>query len=467
MSRLVVVSNRVSLPGRAKSSQGGLAIAMLTALERSGGLWFGWDGNVHEGRMQADPEIQEHGRVTFATLGLSSRDYQDYYAGYANRMLWPLFHYRMNFIHSRKLYLEAYWRVNRLFVRKLLPLLREDDLIWVHDYHFIPMGEELRKAGVTCPIGFFLHTPFPAWDAFRALPGHQAMLHALCAYDLIGFQTRIERNNFLDCIRHADMGKVEGNQVRGHDGGVSHVEVLPIGIDVDQVAGAARQGRASPEGVRLHKSLLDRHLIIGVDRLDYSKGLPERFQAYEGLLERYPGRRREVVFLQVAPPSRSDVPEYVEIRNQLEQASGHINGRFADYDWVPLRYLNRGFDRQTVLGFLSIGQVGLVTPLRDGMNLVAKEFVASQEPEDPGMLVLSTLAGAAQELDAAVLVNPYDIGEVSEGLQRALAMTQGERRERWQQMIELLRRNDIHRWRQRFLDLLQSHGANASRLGAV
>lgn len=455
MSRLVVVSNRVALPKGRQQSQGGLAVAMEAAMRQSGGLWFGWDGQVDDARAQEAPRLQEQAGIKYATVSLSQRDYQDYYAGFANRMLWPLFHYRMNFIHSHRQYQEAYFRVNRRFAHDLLPLLQTDDLIWVHDYHFLALGDELRQAGVAQPIGFFLHTPFPSWDVLRALPGHEELLRALCAYDLIGFQTRIEQDNFLECLHQSRIGEVRGNVV-GHAHHRSWVEAFPIGVDVDEVAATARKGRPSASGKRLLSSLAGRRLIIGVDRLDYSKGLPERFQAYEDLLDRHPERRREVVFMQIAPPTRADVPEYKEIRRTLERYAGHINGRFADYDWVPLRYLNRGFNRSTVLGFLSMAQVGFVTPLRDGMNLVAKEYVAAQNPHEPGVLVLSHLAGAAQELDAAVLVNPYDIADVTAGLQRALGMSNEERKERWTAMLAVLRRNDIHIWRERFLDRLQA-----------
>ena len=334
MSRLVVVSNRVALPGKGGGSQGGLAVGLLGALRESGGLWFGWDGTVGHASVAAEPHVFKDSGVTYATLGLSATDYQDYYAGFANRMLWPLFHYRLNFIRSRRRDLEGYWRVNRLFARKLLPLLKSGDITWVHDYHLMPFGEALREAGVDGSIGFFLHIPFPAWDVLRALPGHQAILHALSAYNLVGFQSDIDRQNYLECLRLSGVADVRGDEVIYPNGRSNRVGVFPIGVDVEDVARVAGEGRASMPGQRLRNSLGGRRLIIGVDRLDYSKGLPERFDAYEGLLERYPARRRDVTFLQIAPPSRTDVPEYREIRQILEGAAGHINGRFAEYDWV-------------------------------------------------------------------------------------------------------------------------------------
>ena len=454
MSRLVTVSNRVALPSQLQAAQGGLAVGLRAALEESGGLWFGWDGGVDERLAGARaPRLQEANGVRYATLRLSRSEYDRYYLGFANQVLWPLFHYRMSYIHGDNDRLAGYWAVNRLFAEHLPPLLDGDELIWVHDYHFIPLGQLLREQGVDAPIGFFLHTPFPPWDIWRALPGHEALLAALCRYDLIGFQTAIDRDNFLDCLAHAPAPPERPPRLG----------VFPIGIDVDQVAAQAQRGRDSQQGRRLERSLGGRRLVVGVDRLDYSKGLKSRFEAYERLFEAHPEQRDGVTFLQVAPISRGDVPEYEEIREYLEYLAGHINGRFAEYDWMPLRYLNRGFHRTNVLGFLARSDVGLVTPMRDGMNLVAKEFVAAQDPADPGALVLSTHAGAAQELDAAVQVNPYNLDELVEGLHRALTMPLAERRERWERMVGILRRNDIHRWRTAFVETLrEAHSARGA-----
>jgi len=452
LSRLVTVSNRVALPSQLQAAQGGLAVGLRAALEELGGIWFGWDGRV-EAHLEEprQPQVQEARGVRYATLSLSRSEYERYYLGFANQVLWPLFHYRMAFVHCRYERIEGYWGVNRLFAQHLPPLLDGDELIWVHDYHFIPLGQLLREQGVAAPLGFFLHTPFPPWDIFRALPDHERLLAALCHYDLVGFQTAIDRDNFLDCLAQCPTG-VEPPRA----------EVFPIGIDVEQVAREAQRGYNAQQGRRLQQSLGERRLMMGVDRLDYSKGLHNRFEAYEALLEQYPEHRGDLGYLQIAPISRGDVPEYEEIRHHLEYLAGHINGRFAEYDWMPLRYLNRGFHRSNILGFLARSDVGLITPMRDGMNLVAKEFVAAQDPGNPGALVLSTCAGAACELDGAVLVNPYNIDEMVDGMQRALTMPLGERRERWQQMMEALRRNDIHRWRSDYVQALhEAHRARA------
>lgn len=453
LSRIVAVSNRVAAPKQGKQA-GGLAVGVLAALEEYGGIWFGWGGKVTAGDTQG-PKISQLGRVTYATIDLNRQDYDRYYNGFSNDTLWPLFHYFLGFVHFDRRQYEAYLRVNELFARRLAPLLRDDDLIWVHDYHLIPLARELRRAGISQPIGFFLHVPFPDFDVLRALPVYTDVLHAMCAYDVIGFQTQRDLRSFQEAVVQQEIGAhiVSGGKIkaRGH---LFMADVFPIGIDTAAVQRMAMEAVTSPAVRRMAKSLTERELVIGVDRLDYSKGLPERFQAFEQLLENYPENRGRVVYMQIAPPTRTGVRTYGEIRGKLERAAGHINGRFADTDWVPIRYLNKAFDRTTLAGFFRTARVGLVTPVRDGMNLIAKEYVASQDPEAPGALVLSTLAGAAKELDAATLVNPYDTAGMAEGMQSALSMPLEERRERYRAMIDALQRNDITAWRTRFVEAL-------------
>ena len=329
-----------------------------------------------------------------------------------------------------------------------------DDVIWVHDYHLIPMASELRRAGVTQPIGFFLHVPFPDVEMLRVLPVYRQLLRALCAYDVVGFHTPRDLRAFEEAIGERELGgPIDADRRRKAPHGM-HAEVFPIGIDVDACQSLAVETGETENVKRMVRHLHGRQLLIGVDRLDYSKGLEERFRAYERLLENYPANRNNVSYIQIAPATRSGVRAYGEIREALEQQAGMINGNYADIDWVPIRYLNRAFDRPTLMAFFREANVGLVTPVRDGMNLVAKEFVAAQAPDDPGVLVLSELAGAAHELTDAVLVNPYDIDGVADGIHKALSMPPGERKERHQSMLKILRHNDITAWRTRFMDAL-------------
>src|SRR6516162_4201526 len=455
--RLVVVSNRVTRTAGAKPDSGGLAVAIRAALQQSGGIWFGWSGEVRD-TVQTEPGIVADGDLTFATLNLSRKDFNEYYVGYANRVLWPLFHYRSSLVEFSRRYLTGYLRVNRLFAQSLAPMLSPEDLVWVHDYHLIPLAEELRKRDCTQPIGFFLHTPFPAAELLRVLPNHQSLMRSLCAYDLVGFQTQSDLDGFRDyLLRWAGGEELRPGVLRAF-GRIVRAQVFPIGIDVATVSALAAAADGSRHLRRLRQSLVDRVLMIGVDRLDYSKGLAARFQAYWHLLEMHRETRGRSVLIQIAPPSRSEVPEYQEIRKTLAALAGQINSRYGEFDWTPLRYINKGFSHPILTGFFRASRIALVTPLRGGMNLVAKEYVASQPAGDPGVLVLSCFAGAARELAEAVIVNPFDIEGMAEAILQGLNMPLGERRERWTAMMKILERNDIRAWRERFVRALSATG---------
>jgi trehalose 6-phosphate synthase len=337
-------------------------------------------------------------------------------------------------------------------------MLGPQDLVWVHDYHLIPLAEELRKLDRTEPIGFFLHTPFPAAELLRVLPNHQQLSRSLCAYDLVGFQTQSDVDGFRDyLLRWAGAEELGDGALRAF-GRVVRMQVFPIGIDVATVSAQAAAADASRHMRRLRQSLTDRALMIGVDRLDYSKGLEARFLAYARLLEAYRETRGRTVLIQIAPPSRSEVPEYQEIRKRLASIAGQINSRYGEFDWTPLRYINKSFSHPILTGFFRASRIGLVTPLRDGMNLVAKEYVASQSPDDPGVLLLSCFAGAARELGEAVIVNPFDLEGMAEAILQGLEMPLGERKERWSAMMKILERNDLTAWRESFVRALSGNG---------
>lgn len=454
MSRLVVVSNRVAPIDEGKTAAGGLAVAVLSALSESGGIWFGWNGETVT-TPPPKPDLITVDNLTYATIGMTRRDYTEYYIGFANSTLWPLFHYRLDLTSFNRRQYRGYLRVNNRFAKALAPMLRMDDTVWIHDYHLIPMAAELRHMGVSHPIGFFLHTPLPALEILLALPRHEDLMRALCAYDLVGFQTVNDLAAFHDYIVLEANGEVRPDGVVTAFGRTLRADVFPIGIDVESVAKLSAAHANSEETRRLKAVLHGRTMIIGVDRLDYSKGLVERFHAFERMLEQHPEHNGNVTFMQVAPPSRGDVGGYAEIREELETTAGHINGRFADFDWVPIRYLNRSFERDHLTCFYRNSRVGLVTPLRDGMNLVAKEYIAAQDPKDPGVLILSRFAGAVHELQEAVIVNPYDLDGVANALNAALGMPLKERQERWRTLFNRLQRHDIHAWRRDFLAALQ------------
>ncbi|MFC5435903.1 alpha,alpha-trehalose-phosphate synthase (UDP-forming) [Rhodanobacter umsongensis] len=452
MSRLIVVSNRVALPRQAAA--GGLASALQAALREHGGLWFGWSGKL-AAETAAEVHRLRDGMVDYATVDLSRADHADFYLGFANGALWPILHYRPDLVDYQRSHLAGYLRVNEIFADRLRQLIAPDDVIWVHDYHLIPLAAMLRKRGVRNRIGFFLHTPLPAAGLLIALPNHRELLETLASYDLIGVHAARDLRALEDYFLHeAGATMRRDGRMRSANGRLFRAAAFPISIDTDGIAEMARAALSNREIGQLRDSLEGRLLIIGVDRLDYSKGLPQRFQAYARLLEREPALHRHITFLQIAPPSRGAVREYRQIRRELERSAGHINGKYAAPDWAPVRYINKSFPHRLLTGYYRSARVGLVTPLRDGMNLVAKEYVACQDPNDPGVLVLSRFAGAAEELTDALLVNPADTEEVADALQRALDMPLAERRQRWNAMMTVLQKHDITAWRVAFLQAL-------------
>jgi len=454
LARLVIVSNRVGTPGGTRTA-GGLVVALQDALRDRGGVWVGWSGETVPGE-PGPPKSVRRGRVTYVTLDLAREAYEAYYAGFANGTLWPLFHYRLGLIAFRRRDLEGYLAVNERFARTIAELLRPDDLVWVHDYHFLALGAALRRLGVANRLGFFLHIPFPAPEVLRALPGHERLLRALADYDLLGFQTGSDARCAAEGLERLVGARPAGEGRWRLDERTVTIGAFPVGIDTEGFARLAAQSANGPEARRLAESLAGRALVLGVDRLDYSKGLPGRLQAVAELLEHRPQWRRRITYLQIAPVSRGELRQYRALRSELEALAGRTNARFADVDWTPVRWVNRNVPRAVLAGYLRLARVGFVTPLRDGMNLVAKEYVAAQDPEDPGVLVLSRLAGAAEELASAVLVDPLDVEGMAEALDAALAMPLDERRARWAAAIAVLRENTAARWRTRFLEALEA-----------
>jgi len=455
MSRLVVVSNRVADLKNAAQT-GGLAVAMLDALAGQSGLWFGWDGKTVPPGTRVPPHVEEVAGLRTVTLPLTQKDYREYYSGFSNSVLWPLFHYRLDLMEFDHADLRGYKRVNSKFADALSPLLEDGDTVWIHDYHLIPLGAELRHRGHRQRLGFFLHIPFCPPEILAAAPEHAWLIRSLFAYDLIGFQTHTDLGNFRQYVEEQCGGEVDDCGTAQAFGESAQTGCFPIGIDVDGFTRMAHSAEADEQIKLLRQRSLERRQIIGVDRLDYSKGLPDRLRAFGRLLERHPENLKTVSMMQIAPPTRQDVEAYADIREELEALSGSINGRFADFDWTPVRYIHRAVPRGTLAALFRGSDVGFVSPLRDGMNLVAKEFVAAQEEEDPGVLVLSKFAGAAEDLQEALIVNPYDVDEMAENLQRALQMPQDERRARHRALLGRIKEHDVHAWYRAFLDALSS-----------
>jgi len=459
MSRLVVASNRVTDPGSEKAA-GGLAVALKDALNDRRGIWFGWNGDIAADSAPASGlSLERRGGITLATTALSRTEYESYYLGYSNRALWPVFHYRLDLAEFDSQDLNVYREVNRRFARALAPLVEPDDLIWIHDYHLIPLAGELRALGIENRIGFFLHIPFPPPEMVAAVPDHEALFDSLFACDVVGFQTELDRGNFLNYIQHTAADVREATHPFRAAGGTPEIRAYPIGIDVEAFQATARTPEADERIKRLARAAVANH-IIGVDRLDYSKGLPDRLRSFQRFLEAWPEQRKKTVLMQIAPPTRGELTAYAEIRAELEQLSGAINGEFGDFDWTPVRYVHRSMPRDTLAALFRGSKVGLVTPLRDGMNLVALEYVAAQDDDDPGVLVLSQFAGAAHFLEEALIVNPYDADEVAEALHRAVSMPLKERVERHVALMKHVREHDVAIWRRRFLDDLDGAPAD-------
>ena len=455
MSRLVVVSNRVADLSN-PSQAGGLAVGLGDALAARGGLWFGWDGNVVKQGTRVAPNVTTSGDITTVTLPMTVKDYDEFYAGYSNAVLWPVFHYRLDLEHFEEQYLRGYKRVNSKFADALKPFLKDDDIIWVHDYHLIPLAAELRKRGFRQRIGFFLHIPFPPPDILAAAPQHEWLVSCLMDFDLIGFQTKGDLTNF----RHYIVDQLKGQWSNGGTiaayGKRTTAQCFPIGINVENFRDMSRTEQADEQIAFLQRRLIARTHIIGVERLDYTKGLPSRLKAFSRLLEKYPDNIKRVSLMQIASPSREQVEAYIDIKEELEALSGKINGTFADFDWTPVRYMNRSVPRDILAALFRGSQVGLVTPLRDGMNLVAKEYVAAQDDDDPGVLILSEFAGAAEQMQEALIVNPYNVEQMAEAMQRAITMPLEERVERQAALLKTIRAYDARHWQQSFLELLGS-----------
>jgi trehalose 6-phosphate synthase len=458
MSRLIVVSNRTPSKGPAA---GGLAVALKKVFSTREGFWFGWSGKLTDAPSR-DATFEDVEGINVGRIDLTREDHHAYYAGFSNSILWPSFHLRLDLANIEGRWYEGYRAVNAQFARALLPHLRPDDIIWVHDYHLIPLGAELRALGARNRMGFYLHIPFPTADALYAIPHHHDLMRDLSRYDLVGLQADRDVAAFRDFADHQAPASLTGTPLKSIDFSRTEITAFPIGSDPDAFSKLATSPAASKMVNRMSRALNGEGLILGVDRLDYSKGLPQRVEAYEKLLANNAEMRRRVHLLQVAPPSRDTIKEYQETSDTLDAMVGRVMGRFAEPDWQPLTYVKRAYGQASLAGLYRIARVGLVTPLRDGMNLVAHEFVASQNPDDPGVLVLSRFAGAAEIFPDALQVNPFDTDETAEALRLALTMPHAERLARWTGLMAAARHHSVDNWAERFLSRLSPAGGKST-----
>jgi trehalose 6-phosphate synthase len=455
MARLVVVSNRVSIPDDGTKRAGGLEVVLRSALQHKGGVWFGWSGKVAPANQLAVRSVR-HKNVEYAVTDLSNDDFAEYYSGVANRVLWPILHYRLDLAEFAPRDLAGYFRVNGRFATELEKIIAKDDLIWVHDYHLIPIANALRQRGHDNRMGFFLHVPFPPPEIVTALPKHEQLMPLLLQYDVVGFQTEGDAQNFVrylisECNQTRIFSLAGDRVIVSANGRQTLVGNFPVGIEPRAFARLARRNVRSPLVKSLAASLGGRNLVIGVDRLDYSKGLVQRLDAFDIFLANHSEWVGKVTYLQITPKNRTEIHEYSELGEALGSAASRINGKYGEVSWTPIRYVNRVYSRSVLAGLYRTARVGLVTPLRDGMNLVAKEYVASQDQDDPGVLILSRFIGAAIALRRALLVNPYDAESVAGALARALAMPLKERRARHEALFAAICEHDVDRWQREFL----------------
>jgi trehalose 6-phosphate synthase/phosphatase len=469
MSRLLLVSNRLPVTvkleqGRVQvaRSAGGLATGLSGPHEQSGGLWVGWPGDVSRmSESQVSTLDGQLSQLRCVPLHLSQAEVNRFYEGFSNRVLWPLFHYMLDRIplHSRDW--EAYRRVNVRFADKVAEHYREGDTVWVHDYQLMLVPQLLRERLPRARIGFFLHIPFPSSEVFRTLPWREEVLRGVMGADLVGFHTTGYARHFATSLLRLLGLESEGETVV-HDGRRVRISGFPMGIDAKAFDALAQGDGVAQELAALRGRDPDTRLVVGVDRLDYTKGLPRRLLAFERLLEREPALRGKVRLIQVAVPSRTGVEDYAEYRRQVDELVGRINGAYGTVSYTPIHYLYRSIPESTLVALYRAASVMFVTPLRDGMNLVAKEFVASR-PDGDGVLVLSELAGAAGELADALHVNPYDVEGMSRALRDALAMPEPERRARMGRMRSRVLEHDVHRWVDSFLGPLRAPPAEQLR----
>lgn len=465
-SRLIIVSNRLPIvlsrnkggEWQIESGSGGLVTAMAPVLRNRGGLWIGWPGHVYEAGMNSQPSLEAHNKrigYILKPVNLSREEIDFYYKGFANQVVWPLFHDFIAYCNFNPKYWDMYKKVNRKFAQTIVENLSGDDFIWVHDYHLMGVASELRKRGMKSKIAFYLHIPFPPPDIFVRLPWRFEILNALLQYDLIGFQTLRERRNFIQCIRTfvQDTRGIGKGQVVSMTMNNREVRMgsFAISIDYNEFAKLAASQEVARKSAAILEDLPDRKIYLGVDRLDYTKGILNRLRAFRNALIRYPDLRENVTLVQVVVPSRRDIPQYADLKIEIERLVGEINGELTRSGWVPVHYIFRSLDRPDLVAYYRAADIAILTPLKDGMNLIAKEYCASN-PGNDGVLILSEFAGATAQFQRdALLVNPHDIEGVADAVYQAYQMPTHERKKRMHKLKSNVRKYDIFWWVDSFL----------------
>jgi trehalose 6-phosphate synthase/phosphatase len=465
-NRLIIVSNRLPIilekrkdnKWNIKPGTGGLVTAMAPVLKNRGGLWIGWPGNILREKRTMDGILHEHKKdigFNLKAVDLSLKEKEYFYKGFSNEIIWPLFHDFIAHCNFNPVFWHYYKKVNKKFVDVITKFACQDDFIWIHDYHLFLVADGLRKAGFHNTLGFFLHIPFPPPDVFIRLPWRIQILHALLDYNLIGFQTQRDRRNFIQCLRTfikeiKVIGKGQVVSLNIQDQQI-RLGVFPISIDYEEFSHLANSQQVAEAAWYIHENFPDRKIIFGIDRLDYTKGIPERLRAFRNALRRYPELQKKVTFIQVVVPSRREISKYETLKIEIERLIGEINGEFTQMGWVPLQYLFRSLNREELISYYRTSEILFLTPLKDGMNLVAKEYCASNSGEE-GILILSEFAGTAAQFQKNVLlVNPHDIEGMADAIHKAYHMTHETRKRRMRRLRQNVRKFNIFWWVDSFL----------------
>ncbi len=456
-NRLPFVLERVGDRWRIIPGSGGLVTAMAPVLRDRGGLWIGWPGTSETENISAPLEAAaSDAGYSMKPVFLSESEIQQYYEGLSNEVIWPLFHDLQSYCNFEPSYWQVYRKINKRFASVIAESSRKDDFIWVHDYHLICVANELKKMGLRTRTGFFLHIPFPTPDIFIKLPWRIEILKSLLDYDLVGFQTLGDRRNFVQCLRTfirdiSTSGKGQVISVKSGDRTI-RVGSFPISIDYKEFSRLAGSKEVADNAWYIHEDLPEVKIVLGIDRLDYTKGILYRLKAFRLFLENHPELHRKITLFQVVVPSRRNIPMYQDLKVEIERLVGEINGMFTKTGWVPIHYIYRSLSRLELLAYYRTAEIALITPLKDGMNLVAKEYCASNI-EQYGALILSEFAGAAAQLQkGAIMVNPYDIKGVAEALFAAYTLPLKERKARMRKMQQSVARYDIYWWVNSFLE---------------
>jgi trehalose 6-phosphate synthase/phosphatase len=460
--RMVVVSNRLPVTFesgenglRAEPSSGGLVTALRPLLRDCAGVWIGSTGT------DTTPEIEQalaaharEGNFLLKTVAMTPEEKARFYCGFSNEVLWPLFHDLQSRCNFDPTYWDTYLTVNQRFACEVAKEIQPGDMVWVHDYHLMSVAASLRHLGVTERLSYFHHIPFPSPDIFEKLPWREEILTALLNFDVVGFQTARDRQNFVGCLRHfvkaAEIKPSGSHLIVKEPGSTTLVGAFPISIDFREFAEGAAAPEVAAEAAAMAHDLNGCRIVLGVDRLDYTKGIPERLQAFRHLLEFHPELHRKLTLVQVVVPSREDIPKYAELKANIQRMVSEINGRFGEPGWVPIHYIHRSLQRPQLLAYYRAADIALITPLKDGMNLVAKEYCAARVNED-GVLILSEFAGAAFQLgQGALLVNPYHTRAVAAAIRLAYDMPRADQKKRMRKLRDRVQREDLFRWRDSF-----------------